>query len=402
MVTAFVDMVGLLMVLPLLPFYAMKMGGSATVVGVLVSSYAIAQLLSAPLWGRFSDRHGRRPALLIGLGASAVAYLVFAYADALWLLLLSRVVQGAGGGMAGVIQAYVADATEPKDRARSLGWLSAATSAGVMIGPALGSLSKGLGDAAPGLLAAGLCAGNMVFAWMYLRETAPAADPTETRPPVRTHEIVTAVLTRPADPAPRLIWIYAIGMGAFLGFTTVLALFLANRFGVTETTIGFVFAWNGAISVLARAVLLGKALDRLGEARVCRLGQVLLASGLTLLPFTWLVPGEIAAFGRVVPFRWVALALVIALVPLGTAFTFPCVSALLSRVIPPRERGVTMGVQQSFGGAARVVGPLWAGWAYQHLGTGVPFWSSAALVAGTIVLGLGMEGYAREAPAPGD
>src|SRR4051812_9282142 len=116
MVTAFVDMAGVLMVLPLMPFYAKSMGANGFVVGALVSSFAIAQLISAPMWGRFSDKYGRRPALLVGLAASAIAYVIFAYADSLWLLFASRIVQGAGGGTVGVIQAYVADAVAPKDR----------------------------------------------------------------------------------------------------------------------------------------------------------------------------------------------------------------------------------------------------------------------------------------------
>src|SRR5690349_819680 len=124
MITAFVDMVGLLMVVPLLPFYTLELGGKGMMVGILVSSFSIAQLISAPLWGRVSDRYGRRPSLLIGLGFSCVAYVIFGYAVSIWMLLASRLVQGAGGGTTGVIQAYVADATEPEQRARSLGWIS--------------------------------------------------------------------------------------------------------------------------------------------------------------------------------------------------------------------------------------------------------------------------------------
>jgi MFS family permease len=123
----FVDMIGFMIVLPLLPFYALKLNASPIIVGQLIASYSIAQLIAAPLWGRVSDRYGRRPALLIGLGASAIAYVVFGLADSVWLLLLSRVVQGAGGGTTGVAQAYVADTVAPADRARALGWLSAAT-----------------------------------------------------------------------------------------------------------------------------------------------------------------------------------------------------------------------------------------------------------------------------------
>ena len=401
MITAFVDMVGLLMVIPLLPFYAKSVGATGLMVGVLVSAFSAAQLVSAPLWGRLSDRHGRRPALMVGLFASAIAYVVFAYSQAYWLLLLSRLVQGAGGGTVGVIQAYVADATEPRDRAKSLGWLSAATNLGVTIGPLLGSASLTWGRPAPGLLAAGLCVVNMGFAWKYLEETRVATrDEAGAAPPRRPREALLRVITNPGEAVPRLIWIYAIGMGAFSGFTAVLALFLAARFGFTAGNIGYVFAWTGALSVLVRALVLGPAVDRLGEARLSRIGQGLLGAGLLLLPFTWRVPGSVALPGDgEVELRLVVLALTLALVPLGTAFTFPCVTALLSHVISPNERGVMMGVQQTFGGATRVLGPLWAGWSFDHLGTPYPFWTSAVFVLATILLGLGIETRPRPAPA---
>src|SRR6185436_5139113 len=179
MATAFVDMVGLLMIIPLLPFYVKTLGGAGInflgmhfgigiIMGFIVAAFTVAQLVSAPLWGRFSDRFGRRPTLLIALGASAIAYLIFGFAHSLLLLFLSRIVQGAGGGTVGVIQAYVADSTDPKDRARALGWLSATTNLGVALGPALGTFALTLGKrdllpgpatlqmghAAPGLIAA--------------------------------------------------------------------------------------------------------------------------------------------------------------------------------------------------------------------------------------------------------
>ena len=385
MITAFVDMVGLLMVIPLLPFYAVQLGGAGMVVGVLVSSFSVAQLISAPLWGRVSDRYGRRPALLIGLAFSAMAYVVFSYATTLWLLLLSRLVQGAGGGTTGVIQAYVADATEPDQRARSLGWISAATNAGVAIGPVLGSIAYGWGREVPGLLAAGLCVANMGFAMRFLREShdfrAHAADGLRRR---GSREAVWGVMRRSGEPASRLIWIYAIAMGAFQGMTAVLALFLASRHGVTEQNIGYFFMYIGAISVLTRAGILGAAVDRFGEARLSRMGTLLLALGLVTIPLTH---------------GYVTLAFAVALVPLGTAFTFPCLTSLLSRVIARHERGLYMGVQQTFGGVARVIGPLWAGWAFDHLGMGVPFYTAAVLVIGTLLLGAGMDGYASTAEA---
>lgn len=400
MVTAFIDMVGLLMLLPILPFYAKSMGGGGLIVGLLVSSFAVAQLISAPMWGRFSDRHGRRPALLIGLSASAIAYVIFAYSTSLWLLFLSRFVQGAGGGTVGVIQAYVADTLEPDQRARGLGWLSAATNAGVALGPVLGSLASGISRQAPGLAAAALCMINILFAARYLDESRDMTD-AKTRtpsPPGRTHAAVKHVFTHSGQPASRLIWIYAIAMGAFSGVTALLALFMDARFGLTPKTIGFVFMYLGVIAVLTRALVLGWAVDKFGEARLSRFGSALLATGILLLPFTQKL-GEPAVFlarhtafpsalAGIVPY--LPLAIPVALIPLGTAFTFPCVTSMLSRVVPGHERGLYMGVQQTFGGSARVIFPIILGLAFDWI-IAVPFVVSAVLVAGTILLGLGLE-----------
>ncbi|MDF2775744.1 MAG: major facilitator superfamily 1 [Geminicoccaceae bacterium] len=408
MAAAFLDMVGLLIIIPLLPFYARRLGGDGfdlgplhlgigTVVALLVSTFTVAQLLSAPVWGRFSDRFGRRPALLVALGASAIAYVIFGFASSLSLLFISRIVQGAGGGTVGVIQAYVADSVEPEQRARGLGWLSAATNLGVALGPVLGSFAITLGNrvcnlqngesatlhsighAMPGLLAALLCLVNMAFAWRYLRESRQVGEHHAAKPRT-SREAVIHVVQHSGEPASRLIWIYAIAMGAFQGVTAVLALFLADRFQVTEQTIGYFFMYIGSISVFARVLLLGKAVDRLGEPRLSRIGVILLAVGLGAMPLARTLP---------------VLALAVAFIPLGTAFLFPCVTALLSRVISPRERGLYMGVQQSFGGVARIIAPLWAGFAYDHLGIGVPFYTSAAVVLATLLLGVGLEHHVR-------
>jgi multidrug resistance protein len=409
MVTAFIDMVGNLMVLPLLPFYAKELGASGLTVGLLVSSFAIAQLLASPGWGRFSDRYGRRPALLIGLTASAIAYVIFAYSSSLWLLFLSRIVQGAGGGTVSVIQAYVADSLKPDQRARGLGWLSAATNAGVALGPVLGSLTLGAGRHTPGLAAALLCLINIIFASRYLTESRDMVEArSHKHVPGKSRRAVWRVITHSSEPAPRLIWIYAIAMGAFQGVTAILALFLAARFGVTEKTIGIFFFYIGVISVVTRAFILGWAVDRFGEPRLSRFGSILLAIGLGALPFMRPLadPEGIAhRMGGLLPVSAVALlpylplGLAVALIPLGTAFTFPCVTALLSRVIPSSERGLYMGVQQTFGGSARVLFPIFAGWAFDRFPE-LPFLVSAALVAGTILLGLGMEEYIRPKHEP--
>ena len=186
---------------------------------------------------------------------------------------------------------------------------------------------------------------------------------------------------------------------------TILALFLSVRFGVTAKNIGFFFTYIGTISVLTRALILGWAVDRFGEARLSRFGSMLLAIGLAAIAFMYPLrdPAAVAqkldlsvSFVAVLPY--LPLALAVALVPLGTAFTFPCVTALLSRVIPSSERGLYMGVQQTFGGSARVVFPILAGIMFDR-SVELPFLVSAALVAGTIYLGLGMETYIHPKPS---
>jgi len=382
-ITNFVDMVGLLMIIPLMPFYAREMGGGGLVVAILMSSFTAAQLLSAPMWGAFSDRYGRRPALLVGLTASCIAYVVFAYANSIWLLLLSRIVQGAGGGTVGVIQAYVADSVEPDNRAKALGWLSAATNVGVAIGPAIGGAALAFGRSGPGLAAATLCLVNIFFAWKFLRESRDMTEAHEKKPRA-SRTVIARVISHPNEPAPRLIWIYAIAMGAFSGLMAILALFLADRFGIGKDQIWLFYTYVGVISVVTRAGILGRMVDRYGEAQLSRIGLGLLATGLATLPL---------ARG------YFSLAIAVALIPLGTAFTFPCVTSMLSRVISSRERGLYMGVQQTFGGLSRVIIPLWAGFSYDHFGKTVPLFTSALLVLGTIMLGVGIDD-GRKAAVP--
>jgi MFS family permease len=398
MATAFIDMVGVLMIFPLLPFYVKKFGeggvsvfgvhlGIGFIAGFTIASFTVAQLISAPMWGRFSDRVGRRPTLLIALTASGIAYLIFGFANSLWLLLLSRIVQGAGGGTVGVIQAYVADSTAPQDRARALGWLSATTNLGVALGPVLGSFAITLGKrdlipgsatlqmdhAAPGIIAALLCLINIIFAARYLTESRNPSDHVhiEGEKKLTSRQAIWRVVSHSSETSSRLIWIYAIAMGAYQGSFSVLALFLNARYQVTEQTIGYFFMYVGSISVFTRVLLLGRMVDWLGEARLSRLGLLLLAGGVLGMPLSH---------------NLVALGVTVALIPLGTAFTFPCVTALLSRVISPRERGLYMGMQQTYGGIARAISPLFFGWAFDTLGSSSPYFFASAFIVATIFL----------------
>jgi multidrug resistance protein len=388
MATVFVDMIGFLMVLPLLPFYAERLGASPTMIGALISTFAFAQLITAPWWGRLSDRYGRRPIIIGALLASAAAYIVFGLAHSIWMLLLSRLIQGAGGGTVGVVQAYVADAVEPAERSKALGWLTAATSAGVMIGPGIASLTAVWGPSAPGFVAAALCLANAVSAWLWLPESAEHIRRGEVldgeRSPIS--RAIWAVLRAPRTGAAPLIWIYAVGMMAFMAMNGILALFLGRQHGVTEATIGLFYMYVGAVSLVMRGVLLGPMIRWLGEVRVMRVGIGCLALGYLLMPQTSTL---------------LQLALVAILIPIGTALLFPATTSLVSRHAPMAEIGQTMGVQQAFGGAARLVGPLWAGVAFQYVGVASPFRLSALLMiaVGLFSVSLGSAGGRGKPPA---
>ena len=363
-ITSCVDMIGFAIVLPLMPFYALKFNATPEQIGLLVASFSISQLLFSPFWGRFSDRYGRRPALLIGLSASAIAYVVFAFSGSLWLLFLSRIIQGAGGGTTGVVHAYVGDTIRASDRAKALGWLSAASALGVMLGPVIGSFATHFGHEVPGIIAAVLCVVNVTFAWRWLVESRkPGSRPPQKKP---VWHAAWVVVRHPQRPVSRFVWIYGAGMLGFSAMTAVLALYLNEKFGVDERNIGYVFLYVGALGLVMRTLILGPAVDRLGETGVMRLGTVALSLGLLLYP----LPSSLGM-----------LAVVIPLVPIGTALLFPATTALMSRVSNKEELGLTMGVAQTFAGIARVIAPLVATSAFQRFGPPTPFYLAGGVVA---------------------
>jgi MFS family permease len=385
----FVDMIGLMIIAPLLTPYARRFGAPDWIIGVLFSSFAIAQLLSSPIWGRVSDRYGRRPALIAGLSGSFFAYLIFGFAHSLWLLFVCRTVQGLGGGTTGVAQAYVADTMQPNERAKALGWLSAATSAGVSIGAVIGALASHLGSTAPGLVAAGLVFVNVLFAWYWLPESRVphphVSTPSGRLAPPRERPIAHAlweVIRHPSRPVSEMIWIYAVGMLALNVVIGVMSLYLIDTFGFTEKNVGYVFTVFSVVGVVLRVGPVGWLNARIGELRTLRFGLSLLAVGLVLLP----VPKAFPAF--------VACLL---LVPGGTAFLFPATSSLVSQRTERHEMGLTMGVQQTFRGIMSIIGPIGATVVYQVFGHGVPFWIAALIVA--VALGLSWR-VRHHAPIP--
>lgn len=425
--TVFIDMIGFLVVLPLLPFYGKRFEASDTVIGLLIAVFAFSQLTSAPLWGRLSDRLGRRPVILGSLLLSAASFALFGLTPqvdgllgpgwALTLLFVSRSVQGLGGGNTGVIQAYVSDSVQPELRTQALGWLTAATSAGVMLGPLIGSFAFRFGEEAPGFFAAGLCVLNSLFAWRLLPESARSdgdREETETSgtegkgelaygaPPRRTslRRAILRVLSHPGDERSRLVLVYAFGMMAFMAMNGVMVLYLDRAYGVTEENIGWFYAYVGGLSLLMRALFLGPINRRLGDVRTIRVGTLSLLLGMACLPLPrLLLPGaDVPAL--------VGFAVAASLVPIGTALLFPATTALVSRLSVRTETGQNLGVQQAFGGVSRMLGPIWATAVFQFVGLAAPFWIGAGLMVLVLAMTFGIQGPPRRKgtaePVPAD
>jgi MFS family permease len=392
-ITVLVDMIGFGIVLPLLPFYAEDFGATPLQVTLLIASFSATQFVAVPVWGRVSDRLGRRPFIVAGLFASAVSYLIFGLAGSLATLFMSRIAAGAAGGTISVAQAYVADTTGPRDRAHGLGMLGAASGLGVLIGPAIGGYFSGFGYHVPGFIAAALCAANGIAAIFFLPEsrrpngTAAGAPAGEAGAPA-TRAIPSAggqaatlqgwVRSMTSYPFYLLLVVYFLSIMSFTAMTAVLALYADRAFGMTAMDMGIVFAVAGGTTVVVRGLLIGWLARRVGERRIVLAGTVVLALTLVAIP---LVQNPAMIFA-LVPF-WA----------LAAGLTFPSLASLVSQESDAESQGSMLGGQQVVGGIARVAGPVWAGALFGAVGIGSPFVVGAVLVTVAAVV-------ASRIPAP--
>ncbi len=379
-----VDMVGFGIVLPLLPFYAESMGATPLQVTFLVASFSAMQLAAAPVWGRVSDRRGRRPLLVAGLFASAVSYLIFGLANALWLLLLSRMAAGAAGGTIAVAQAYVADSTAAERRAEGLGYLGAASGLGVMLGPAIGGFFSQWGLGVPGYVAAALCFVNGVAAMVLLPETSPARrQDGSSVEPVPLREWLRSFGRYPLS---LLLSVYFLSISSFTAMTAILALYLERAFGIGAAGMGLLMTWAGFVTVVVRGLLLRRLVGAFGEARTLRLGVLLLIAAMIGFP---MIPGP-----------WWS-GVIVTLYAFGAGTLFPSLASLVSRATDAGSQGSVLGGSQVVGGLGRVFGPLWAGYLFQQVGIASPFRAGALVLAGGLLLALRIpSARAAEQPAP--
>lgn len=365
------DLVGFGIVLPILPLYAERFDASPGVIGLLVASFSLAQFVFSPIWGRVSDRVGRKPVLVLSLAGTAVGSLLTGLAGSLWLLFAARVLDGISGASVSVAQAAVTDLAAPNQRPRLLGLLGAAFGLGFVAGPAIGALAALGGPAVPFLVAAALAAVNAVVAAVRLPETHPARSGRisgSERPEVAPRRGEAPSIRR--ELADYLLVAF-VSLVAFSAFEATFALFGERRLGLRLASTGVVFTVIGVLIAAVNGGLVAPAVRRFGEAGTLRLGLVLNAAGLAILPFVH---------------SWVALAPAIVLLTTGQGLVTPTLSATVAGRVDAARRGAALGAQQSAGGLARVVGPIAGGFAFERIGVGAPYLGGTALLLVGIVL----------------
>lgn len=371
--TVFLDLVGFGLVIPFLPAMARDLGASDFVAAALAACYSLMQFITVPVWGRVSDRVGRRPVLLWSIAASAAGMVFLGFAQTLPAIFLARLWSGAATANIAVAQAYIADVTTPAERAKGMGIIGMGFGLGFMIGPFIGGeLSHfhviGHQGTLPAFVSAGLSIVNLGFALRYLPESlGPEA---RTRP-LRRFSLVDLTALRSVGRYPGVALVLAIAFNSifwFAGVQAIFRLFTLDAFRMTVADTGRVLGLVGLVAVIVQGGLIGRLTRRFGEIR-------LIGTALILMAVAFVLQGLSVSLGAA------TFVLSSALGAVGTALHMPSVSSYISRRVGPDAQGATLGLMQSAGALARALGPLVWGVLYDSLGLRIPFYVAAAAIA---------------------
>ncbi len=351
-----VDVLGLTIILPLLPFYAEKFGASPAVVGLLVSTYAFCQLISGPMLGRWSDHMGRRPLLLVSQAGTFIGFLILAYSNALWLVFLSRVIDGLTAGNLSLAQAYISDVTKPEERAKSFALIGIAFGMGFLIGPAISGYLAQYSYQYPIFAAAALSATSILATYFLLPAGAPAVVDSATPRKFTILDWGNYVRYFREPALGPLLWQFLAFALAFSMYITGFPLFAERRyvwhghpFGPKE--VGYVYAYLGVLGVILQGGLIGRLVKIFGESRLVRAGFFLGMVGLAVLGFTYDVP---------------LLLLASAVASAGTGIVRPTLTSLITQKAGRSEQGVVLGLTQSLNSIAAIVAPAVGGLLIDH------------------------------------
>lgn len=371
--TIFLDVLGLGVLIPVLPYYAQQYRTDAFTVGLLSAAFSMAQFAASPFLGALSDRVGRRPVILFNILGSSLAYFLFGWANTLWLLMLARVLEGATGGSISTAQAYIADVTPPEDRMKRFGLIGAVFGLGFIIGPAFGGFLSHYGLAMPAYAAGTLCLLAAIFGYFMLPESLPL-ELRETKPlsfaDANPFVKVAQALSRDSIRAI-LLAIFVVNV-AFGGLQSNFALFTLKRFGMGPQDNAWIFVYIGCLGIFMQGVVVRRMPKTLNAVKTC-------IAGLTAM--------SIGFYGiSIAQQRW-HLYPAIAVMAFGNGIAGPMLTGLISRRVGEREQGTVLGSSQAILSSTRIVGPLFAGFVFDALGTGAPYWTGAILaVAGAAIV----------------
>jgi len=349
--TTCVNLIALGVVLPVLPFYVTAFDAGPEIATLIFSVFSAASLLTAPIWGRISDKIGRKPVMLFSVACTCVSYIWLAQADSLWEIFASRCFAGATAGWLTVSQAYIADVTTSENRAKGLGFLGAAFGVGFVIGPAItfGILGGGESLALPALFGAGFTALGFVLTLIFIKEPARLAETKVSR--------FNFAAFRDASLA-RMFLVYFLVYLTFTGLEGTFALWTLEKFGFGPREVAAYFVFIGVVVAVVQGGMIGPIVKRLGEARGVFVGIILLGLGMGTLPFA------------VTP---LLVLIPLFLVVVGFSIIGPAIQSLMTQVAPQDVKGGVMGLAQSSASAARIAGPAWAGFVFANAGADWPY-----------------------------
>lgn len=347
-----VDVLGLTIILPLLPFYAESMGATPRIVGLLVSAYAICQLIAGPPLGHLSDRVGRRPVLLVSQMGTCAGFLILAYAQTLWVVFLARIIDGLTAGNLTVAQAYIADVTDAENRTKSFGFIGIAFGVGFLVGPGISGFLAQFGNTTPIFAAAGLSFTSIMCTYFLLPSVVAHPHPELERGLSRWNSLTESF--RDSQLAP-LLWQFFAFTFAFSTFFSGFALFAERRFihnGVPFGTkeVGYLFAFSGLIGVLIQGGGMGRLVKMFGESRLVQIGFATMAVSFALLAAVHGIPYLLVAIG---------------LLTFGSAILRPSLTALITTRAARHRQGMVIGLMQSLMSIAQIVAPVIAGFLIQ-------------------------------------
>ncbi len=351
--TVLMDLIGFGIVIPLLPFYALNYGANSSQVGFLVSSFSLMQFIFNPIWGRISDRVGRRPVILLSLFGSFLSYLIFAFARSLEVLFVSRMLAGLMGANIATAQAYIADITPPEERAKGMGIVGAGFGIGFIVGPLIGGILSKFGYNVPILFASGLSLFNFLLAYKFLQE------PQRHSQAGNKFSYGASVLKIMSDKL--LVFLYftffIITFGISLNYV-VFPLFTKDTFSFDASHNGLLFGYIGAMGVFTQGFLVGKIAKKFEGERILIFGTLLMGLGL---------------LGMVFSSRFYEFFISVTFFTFGSGVTTPTVLSLISKRAKSEFQGLTLGLGQSLSSLARVLGPSTGGFLYGNLGHRTPF-----------------------------